>query len=55
MYTENNNFCPLVNNPEADCFCLDLTSAGIIQILSYCKNNYKKCRIYQKVINMESA
>jgi len=52
---KNKNFCPLVSNPDAECYCRDLTSASIIQIMNYCKDNFKRCRIYQKVFKLKSA
>ncbi len=45
---KNNSFCPLVVNPDPDCYCVDLTSRSIRLVLDYCKVNYKKCDIYMQ-------
>ncbi len=39
-------FCPLVVKPEAECFCMNLTSRTIKQVLYFCKANYERCDIY---------
>ncbi len=45
---KNNSICPLVENPEPECYCVDLTSRSIRLILNYCKVNYKRCDVYVK-------
>ena len=43
---EKNGFCPLVGKPEAECYCMNITSLTIRQLLYYCKSNYERCDIY---------
>ncbi len=40
--------CPLVNNPQRDCYCLDMTSHNLGKMVRYCSGNYEQCAIYSK-------
>lgn len=40
-------FCPLVENPYEDCYCNNLKSQTIQNIIYYCGNNFEKCDIYK--------
>lgn len=42
-------FCPLLFNPELDCYCFDLDSQSIALALKYCHGNYLACEIYQRM------
>jgi len=42
-------FCPLLGNPEPDCYCFNLNSLAIASALKYCQGNYLACNIYQRV------
>ena len=42
-------FCPVLNNPEPDCYCFNLDSQKITFALKYCQGNYLACDIYQRV------
>ena len=41
-------FCPVLNNPEPDCYCFSLDSQNITFALKYCHGNYLACDIYQR-------
>lgn len=41
--------CPVLENPEPECYCLDLTSLSILQAVYYCLGNFWECPIYQRV------
>ena len=43
-------FCPLIDNPEPDCYCANLTSQKIPLALLFCQENYRECDIYQRVM-----
>jgi hypothetical protein len=47
-------FCPVLHNPEPDCYCFNLNSQGIAFALQYCQGNYLACDIYQRVKNKEN-
>ena len=44
-------FCPVLSNPEPDCYCFNLDSQKIVFALEYCQGNYLACDIYQRVKN----
>jgi hypothetical protein len=44
-------FCPVLSDPEPDCYCFNLDSQRITFALKYCQGNYLACDIYQRVIN----
>ena len=43
------NFCPVLNDPEPDCYCFNMDSQKIAFALRYCQGNYLACEIYQRV------
>lgn len=40
--------CPLVAQPAPDCFCLNLTSQRIIDVLANCCDHFEDCVIYRR-------
>jgi len=40
--------CPLLNNPEPDCYCRNSGSQKVSLALYYCQDNYESCNIYQR-------
>lgn len=40
--------CPLVAKPVPDCFCFNLTSQRIIDVLAYCCDRFEDCVIYRR-------
>ena len=42
-------FCPLLKNPEPDCYCFNLNSQTIPLAVKYCQGDYLGCDIYQRV------
>ena len=46
-------FCPVLRNPEPDCYCFNLNSQGIASALKYCQGNYLACDIYLRVKKKE--
>jgi hypothetical protein len=42
--------CPVLENPELDCYCLNLTSLGIQQAVHYCLDNFLECPIYKRTM-----
>jgi hypothetical protein len=40
--------CPLVKEPMAECFCLNMTSININRAIYYCSGDYKKCYLYRE-------
>jgi hypothetical protein len=44
--------CPVLENPEPDCYCLNLTSLQIQKALQYCLGNFGQCPIYQRTMGV---
>jgi hypothetical protein len=40
------NFCPLLNDPEPDCYCFNMNSHTISLAVKYCQGDYLACDIY---------
>ena len=40
--------CPLVTEPQPDCFCTSLTSQKIIEVVAYCCDRFEDCAIYRR-------
>ena len=47
---QEDKFCPVLRDPEPDCYCLNMDSQNIASALKYCQGNYLACDIYQRVI-----
>ena len=45
-------FCPFTKEPYEECYCNNLSSQTIENILYYCGNNFEKCNLFKK---MQSA
>ena len=39
--------CPVLDNPEPDCYCLNLTSLEIPKAVQYCLRDFRQCPIYK--------
>jgi len=44
--------CPVLENPEPDCYCLDLTSLQIHMAIQYCLGNFIQCPIYKRIMGV---
>ena len=42
--------CPVLENPEPDCYCKNLTSVTIPMAVQYCVRNFKQCPIYKRYL-----
>jgi hypothetical protein len=40
--------CPLIQDPQEECYCSNLSSLNTEDAVHFCAGNYKKCKIYQK-------
>jgi hypothetical protein len=40
--------CPLLPEQQPECFCSNLTSQKIIQMLAYCGGRFEECAIFQR-------
>ena len=42
--------CPFVQNPHKDCHCVDMNSRKVNDAIYYCQKNFKKCKIYKRLL-----
>ena len=42
----DHRLCPVLKNPEPDCYCMNLSSQAISLAVRFCILNYTKCDIY---------
>jgi hypothetical protein len=47
--------CWVLDNPEPDCFCLDLTSDNLPKAVQYCLKDFRQCPIYKSHLGMPEA
>lgn len=40
--------CPVLHQPFADCYCMNISSANINKMLTLCIGDYRSCPIYQR-------
>ena len=44
--------CPVLENPEPDCYCTNLTSLNIPMAIQYCVRDFKQCPIYRRYMGL---
>ena len=49
---KGNGTCPVLENPEPDCYCLNLTSLTIPLAVQYCLNDFRQCPIYRRYMKI---
>ena len=42
------NMCPLLKNPEPDCYCLSQSSYDISKAVHFCLRDFRECIIYRR-------
>ena len=46
--------CPVLDDPEPDCYCLKLTSLSIPRAVHYCLRDFRNCPIYLRHIEIDN-
>jgi hypothetical protein len=44
--------CPVLDNPEPDCYCLNMTSLTIPKAVQFCLRDFRQCPIYKRYMGM---
>ena len=39
--------CPVLDNPEPGCYCLNMTSQSIPKAIQFCLRDFRQCPIYK--------
>ena len=47
--------CPVLNDPEPDCYCMNLTSWHIQKAFQYCLGEFKQCPVYLRVTGIPGS
>jgi hypothetical protein len=42
--------CPVLMDPDPDCYCFDLSSMKIPNAVKYCLHDFRGCDIYQRIV-----
>ena len=45
--------CPLLENPQPDCYCLKLNSLNIPRAVHYCLRDFRDCPIYLRFMEID--
>jgi len=54
-FDDGGKMCPILDDPEPDCYCIDMTSLKIPRAVKYCLRDFRECDIFQRVYNIERA
>ena len=44
------SMCPLLEDPQPDCYCLMLNSLSIPKAVHYCLRDFRDCPIYRRFL-----
>jgi len=47
--------CPVLENPEPDCYCLNMTSLQIQKAIQYCLGDFGLCPIYKRTMGFPKS
>ena len=42
--------CPFIRDLDEDCYCVNMTSLKVLDVIRFCSGQYELCPIYQKKI-----
>jgi hypothetical protein len=54
-FNHGGRLCPVLENLEPDCYCLDMTSRKIPYAVRFCLGDFRKCDIYQRVVKADAV
>ena len=49
-FDDGGEMCPVLMDPDPDCYCFDLSSMKIPYAVKYCLQDFRECDIYQRVV-----
>lgn len=44
--------CPLLENPQPDCYCLKLNSMSVPKAIHFCLRDFRECPIYRRFVEI---
>ena len=51
----DHQLCPVLDNPEPDCYCLNLNSQAISLAVRFCIRNFRECPIYKRWMGLQPS
>ena len=45
--------CPVLDNPQPGCYCMNLNSIDIPKAVRYCLRDFRQCPIYKKYVKSQ--
>ena len=49
------SMCPLLRNPQPDCYCLSQSSYDIPKAVHFCLQDFRECHIYQRFMEVNDV
>ena len=49
-FDNEDKMCPILDDPQPNCYCIDMTSMKIPYAVKYCLRDFRTCDIYQRVL-----
>ncbi len=49
-FDKEGKMCPILDDPQPNCYCVDMTSMKIPYAVKYCLRDFRGCEIYQGMI-----
>ncbi len=40
--------CPFINDPDDDCYCMNIRSQTVEEVIYYCQENHQECYIFKR-------
>ena len=44
--------CPVLDDPEPDCYCFSLNSFNVPKIVQFCMRDFRECPIYKRTMGV---
>ena len=51
----DHRLCPVLESPEPDCYCLNLSSQAISLAVRFCIRNFRECPIYKRCMGFQQS
>ena len=52
-FDNGGKMCPILDYPQPNCYCIDMTSMKIPYAVKYCLRDFRECEIYQTTNNTQ--
>jgi hypothetical protein len=52
-FDNRGKMCPVLDDPQPNCYCIDMTSMKILYAVKYCLRDFRACEIYQRLFKKD--